>query len=99
MPSGMHAGLAQRSTKFDWIDHPRPHASAPPPAERVADVYCVRRWCETPAEAPVRMEARAFEPISPRDVMRAVFRRARVPAASVFARSVFIRATGAGSRA
>jgi hypothetical protein len=32
-------------------------------------------------------------------VMRAVFRRARVPAASVFARSVFIRATGAGSRA
>jgi hypothetical protein len=99
MPSGMHAGLAQRSTQFEWIDDPWPHAPATPPAERVADVYCVRRWCETPAETPVRMEARAFEPISPRDLVRAVFRRAAAPAASVFVRSVFIRATGAGSRA
>jgi hypothetical protein len=103
MPSGMHAGLAQRSTQFEWIDDPRPHAPAVAP-ERMADVYCVRRWCETPAEAPARMEARAFEPIAPREVLRAVLRRARVPAApifvrSVFARSVFIKATGAGSRA
>ena len=98
MPSGMHAGLAQRSTQFEWIDDPHRHAPAAPP-ERMADVYCIRRWCETPAEAPVRMEARAFEPISPREMLHAVLRRARAPVASVFARSVLIGAAGAGSRA
>jgi len=94
MPSGLPAGLVQHSATIDWLDDPRPQPPMIRPAERGADVYCVRRWCETPAEAPLRMEARAFELVSPRDVLRSVVRRVKRPAGSDF-----LRAAGAGLRA
>lgn len=94
MPSGMPSGLVRHSAKIDWIDDPRPQLPMVRPAERGADVYYVRRWCETPAEAPLPMEARAFELVSPRDVLRAVFGRVRRPAGSDF-----VKAAGAGLRA